>query len=144
MISPIFTVTSAFPINVVQATDLNGDSGNNGSSANAGGTILPARIPGSESADKPRVRFRERFRIEFIGEAENLFNSLNAACSTGWMYGCGVNTYNAVDFKRITSATIRDRSSGRKDPVLNARPLFCYCRWRHRLREATAGGGDLG
>jgi len=50
-------------------------------------------------------RFHERFGIEVIAEAENLFNSLNVAYSTAGCTGAVVNTYNAPDFKRITSAT---------------------------------------
>jgi hypothetical protein len=40
-----------------------------------------------------------------IAEAENLLNSLNAACTTAGCTGAVVNTFNAADFKRITSAT---------------------------------------
>jgi hypothetical protein len=40
-----------------------------------------------------------------IGEAENLLNSTNAACTTAGCTGVVVNTFNAPDFKRITAAT---------------------------------------
>ena len=51
------------------------------------------------------VRLNERFGLEIIGEAENLLNSLNAACTTGGCTGAVVATVTATDFKRITSAT---------------------------------------
>jgi hypothetical protein len=46
---------------------------------------------------------RERLRLEVIGEAENLFNTANASCTTGGCSGAPVSTFNAADFRRITS-----------------------------------------
>jgi hypothetical protein len=106
MISPNVTLTSGFPVSVVQGSDLNGDSVNNdrplyrGRNDTSGYGFKEVNLRISRE-----FRFRERLRIEFIGEAENLLNSLNAACTTAGCTGAVVNTYNAVDFKRITSAT---------------------------------------
>jgi hypothetical protein len=106
MVSPNFTFTSAFPVNVSQGSDLNGDGVNNDRPLYRGRNDTPGygfkeinlRISRS-------FRLTERYRIELIGEAENLLNSLNAACSTAGCTGAVVNTVTAPDFKRITSAT---------------------------------------
>jgi hypothetical protein len=46
---------------------------------------------------------RERLRLEVIGEAEKLFNTTNASCTTGGRSGALVSTFNAAEFRRITS-----------------------------------------
>ena len=106
MVSPNVTLTSAFPINVTQGSDLNGDGINNDRPLYRGRNDTPGY--GFKEVNlriSREFRIRERFRLELIGEAENLLNSLNAACSTAGCTGAVINTYNAVDFKRITSAT---------------------------------------
>jgi hypothetical protein len=106
MVAPNATWTSGFPINVVQGTDLNGDSVNNdrplfrGRNDTAGYSFQEVNLRVSRL-----IKLHERFSLEIIAEAENLFNSMNAACTTAGCTGAVVNTYNAPDFKRITSAT---------------------------------------
>jgi hypothetical protein len=106
MIAPNVTLTSAFPVNVSQGSDLNGDGVNNdrplfrGRNDTAGYGFREVNLRISRA-----FRYRERYSLELIGEAENLLNSLNAACSTAGCTGAVVNTFNAPDFKRITSAT---------------------------------------
>jgi hypothetical protein len=106
MIAPNVTLTSPFPVNVVQGTDLNGDGINNdrplfrGRNDTSGYGFKEVNFRISRS-----FRFRERYSLELIGEAENLLNSLNAACSTAGCTGAVVNNVTAPDFKRITSTT---------------------------------------
>ena len=106
MISPDVTLTSSFPVNVVQGSDLNGDGINNDRPLFRGRNDTPGY--GFQEVNlrvSRQFRYRERYSIELIGEAENLLNSTNAACTTGGCTGAVVNTFNAPDFKRITSAT---------------------------------------
>jgi hypothetical protein len=106
MIAPNVTVTSAFPVNVVQGSDLNGDAVNNDRPLFRGRNDTPGYGFREVNLRVSRAfRFYERYSLEFIAEAENLFNSTNAACSTAGCSGAVVATFNAVDFKRITSAT---------------------------------------
>jgi hypothetical protein len=91
---------------VVQGSDLNGDGINNDR------PLFRARndTPGYGFKEvnlriSRAFRYKERYSLEIIGEAENLLNSTNAACSTAGCTGAVVNTFNAPDFKRITSAT---------------------------------------
>jgi Carboxypeptidase regulatory-like domain/TonB dependent receptor len=106
MIAPNVTLTSAFPINVVQGSDLNGDAVNNdrplfrGRNDTTGYGFKEVNLRISR-----KFKVYERFSLEFIAEAENLLNSTNAACTTAGCTGAVVNTFNASDFKRITSAT---------------------------------------
>ena len=106
MVAPNVTLTSPFPINVVQGTDLNGDGVNNdrplfrGRNDTSGYGFKEVNLRISRA-----FRYKERYSLEVIAEAENLLNSLNAACTTAGCTGAVVNTFNAVDFKRITSAT---------------------------------------
>lgn len=106
MLSPNVTITSAFPINVTQGSDLNGDSVNNDRPLFRGRNDTPGYGFKEVNLRVSReFRYHERYRIELIGEAENLLNTLNPACSTAGCTGAVVATYNAVDFKRVTSAT---------------------------------------
>jgi hypothetical protein len=106
MVAPNVTLTSPFPVNVVQGSDLNGDGVNNdrplfgGRNDTSGYGFREVNLRVSRS-----FRYRERYSLELIGEAENLLNSLNAACTTAGCTGAVVNTFKAPDFKRITSAT---------------------------------------
>src|SRR5271157_4736434 len=106
MVAPNVTLTSPFPINVVQGTDLNGDGVNNdrplyrGRNDTTGYGFKEVNLRISRA-----FRYKERYSLEVIAEAENLLNSLNAACTTAGCTGAVVNTFNAADFKRITSAT---------------------------------------
>jgi carboxypeptidase family protein/TonB-dependent receptor-like protein len=106
MISPNVTLTSPFPVNVSQGSDLNGDGINNdrplfrGRNDTSGYGFKEVNLRISRA-----FAFRERYRLELIAEAENLLNSLNAACSTAGCTGAVVSTFNAPDFKRITAAT---------------------------------------
>jgi outer membrane receptor protein involved in Fe transport len=106
MIAPNVTVTSSFPVNVVQGTDLNGDGINNDRPLFRGRDDTPGYGFKEVNLRISRAfRYRERYSLELIGEAENLLNSLNAACTTAGCTGAVVNTFNAPDFLRITSAT---------------------------------------
>jgi hypothetical protein len=106
MLAPNVTLTSAFPVSVVQGSDLDGDGVNNdrplfrGRNDTGGYGFREVNLRISRS-----FRYREHYSLELIGEAENLLNTLNAACTTGGCTGALVNTFNAPDFKRITSAT---------------------------------------
>ena len=106
MISPNITLTSSFPVNVVQGSDLNGDGINNDRPLYRGRNDTPGYNFREVNLRVSRqFRFNERYSVELIGEAENLLNSTNAACTTGGCTGAVVNTVNSVDFRRITSAT---------------------------------------
>ena len=106
MVAPNVTLTSAFPVNVVQGSDLNGDGINNDRPLFRGRNDTPGYGFKEVNLRISRTfRLTERFKLEIIGEAENLLNSLNAACTTAGCTGAVVNTFNAPDFKRITSAT---------------------------------------
>jgi hypothetical protein len=48
--------------------------------------------------------YRERLKLEVMGEAENLFNTTNAACGVGSCTGAVQAVYSATDFGRYTSA----------------------------------------
>jgi Carboxypeptidase regulatory-like domain/TonB dependent receptor len=106
MIAPNLTLTSSFPVNVTQGSDLNGDGVNNDRPLYRGRNDTPGYGFKELNLRISRtIKLNERFRLELIGEAENLFNTLNAACSTAGCTGAVVATFNAPDFKRITSAT---------------------------------------
>jgi hypothetical protein len=106
MIAPNLTFTSSFPVNVVQGSDLNGDGVNNDRPLFRGRNDTPGYGFKEINLRISRAfRFSDRYSMEMIGEAENLLNSLNAACSTAGCTGAVVNTFNAPDFKRITAAT---------------------------------------
>lgn len=106
MIAPNVTLTSSFPVNVVQGSDLNGDGVNNDRPLFRGRNDTPGYGFKEVNLRLSRAfKLTERFKLEIIGEAENLLNSLNAACSAGGCSGAVVSTVTAVDFKRITSAT---------------------------------------
>jgi hypothetical protein len=96
---------SAFPINVVRGTDLNGDGINNDRPPFRGRNDTPGYGLKEVNLRIGRTfRFYERYSLELIREAENLLNSTNAACTTAGCTGALVNTVNARDFKRITFA----------------------------------------
>lgn len=106
MIAPNVTLTSAFPITVTQGADLNGDGVNNDRPLYRGRNDTPGY--GFKEVNLRISRsfnLYERWSLEIIGEAENLLNSTNTACTTGGCTGAVVATFNAPDFKRITSAT---------------------------------------
>jgi len=105
MISPNVTRTSGFPINAVSGSDLNGDSVNNDRPLYRGRNDTPGYGFQEVNLRISRTfKLTERIGIELIGEAENLFNSLNVACTTGGCSGAVVNNANAADFRRITNA----------------------------------------
>lgn len=104
MVAPNITVTSSFPVTVVQGTDLNGDSVNNDRPLFRGRNDTPGY--GLKEVNLRISRtfpVREHLRLEVIAEAENLFNTTNASCTTGGCSGAVVSTFNATDFRRITS-----------------------------------------
>jgi hypothetical protein len=104
MVAPNITATSGFPVTVVQGTDLNGDSVNNDRPLFRGRNDTPGY--GLKEVNLRISRtfpVREHLRLEIIAEAENLFNTTNASCTTGGCSGAVVSAFNAVDFRRITS-----------------------------------------
>ncbi len=104
-LAPNYTVTSAFPVTPVAGSDLNGDGVNN--DLPLFGTRNSVKGYGFQEVNvrlSRTFRLTERFRVEFIGEAENLLNSTNAACNAGGCGGAVVTQYNAVNFKQITTA----------------------------------------
>ena len=104
LVAPNVTVTSSFPVTVVQGVDLNGDSVNNDRPLFRGRNDTPGYGLKEVNLRVSRTfRLRERLRLEVIGEAENLFNTTNASCTTGGCSGAVVSTFNAADFLRITS-----------------------------------------
>jgi hypothetical protein len=106
MIAPNLTFTTAFPVNVVQGSDLNGDGINNDRPLFRGRNDTPGYGFKEVNLRVSRAfQFSDRYSLEMIGEAENLLNSLNAACTTAGCTGAVVNTFNAPDFKRVTAAT---------------------------------------
>lgn len=106
-LSPNITVTSGFPINVIQGQDLNADLVNNDRPLFRGRNDISG--PGFSEVNLRLSRvfnvYRERVSLEAIAEAENLFNSTNAACGVGGCVGAVVNRFGASDFLRVTSAT---------------------------------------
>jgi hypothetical protein len=79
---------SAFPINVVRGTDLNGDGINNDRPPFRGRNDTPGYGLKEVNLRISRTfRFYERYSLELIREAENLLNSTNAAMHDRRMYG---------------------------------------------------------
>ncbi len=104
-IAPNVTITSSFPVTPVAGSDLNGDGVNN--DLPLFGTRNSVKGYGFQEVNLRLSRtfpLKERFRLEIIGEAENLLNSTNAACNAGGCSGAVVTQYNAVNFKQITTA----------------------------------------
>ncbi len=106
LVAPNVTWTSGFPINAIAGSDLNGDSVNNDRPLYRGRNDTPGYGFQEVNLRVSRTfKLRERLGLEIIAEAENLFNSLNAACTTGGCTGAVVNNANAADFRRITGTT---------------------------------------
>ncbi len=105
LVAPNLTFASGFPVNVVAGSDLNRDLVNNDRPLFRGRND---RIgPGFKEINlrlSRTFKVTERFRLEIIGEAENLLNSTNAACGIGGCSGAVVNRFGAPDFLRVTSA----------------------------------------
>lgn len=106
LIAPNVTLTSGFPVNAVQGSDLNGDGVNNDRPLFRGRNDTPGY--GFKEVNLRISRtfplWKERLSLELIGEAENLLNSTNAACTSGGCSGAVITRFDAVDFRRITSA----------------------------------------
>ncbi|MBC7928535.1 MAG: TonB-dependent receptor, partial [Bryobacteraceae bacterium] len=106
--SPNVTITSGFPITVVQGSDLNGDGNNNDRPLFRGRNDVTG--PGFSETNLRVSRefpiWRERVRLELIGEAENLLNSTNVNCGVGGCSGAVINNITAPisDLFRATSA----------------------------------------
>jgi hypothetical protein len=104
-LSTVTFYNSGFPINAVSGTDNNNDLAVN--------DRLPGRTRNSffgpdflqiDTRLSRRFKFRDRYNVELISEAENLLNRLNANCSIDGCTGAVVNRDGAADFLRITSA----------------------------------------
>ncbi len=105
-IAPDATVTSAFPFTATSGTDLNKDGVVN--DYPLFGSRNRYRGPGFHELNLRLSRtfplYKERLSLEFIGEAENLLNSTNAACSAGGCGGAVITQFGAANFGQITSA----------------------------------------
>ena len=140
MVAPNVTLTSPFPVNVVQGPDLNGDGVNNdrplfrGRNDSSGYGFREVNLRVSRS-----FRYRELYSLELIGEAENLLNSLNAACTTAGCTGAVVNTFNARTSSALPAPPIRARSKSGGESAFES----CVTLSAHRLvvRPATHAGG---
>ncbi len=106
MFAPNYTYGSGFPVNLVQGSDLNRDSNNNDRPL-----FTPRNSLTGPSFSELNLRlsrsfplYKERVRLDFIAEAENLLNSTNPACGVGGCTGAVVNRYDAADLLRPTSA----------------------------------------
>jgi hypothetical protein len=106
LIAPSAVVGSGFPINPSAGRDLNGDGVTNDRPLFIGRDSIEG--PGFREVNLRLSRtfnvYRERVKLEFIGEAENLLNSTNAACGVGGCTGAVQAVYSASDFGRLTSA----------------------------------------
>jgi len=106
LIAPSAVVASGFPINPIAGRDLNGDGVNNDRVPYLGRNSIEG--PGFKELNLRLSRtfpvYRERVKLEVIGEAENLLNTTNAACGVGSCTGAVQAVYTAVDFGRLTSA----------------------------------------
>lgn len=102
-LSTLVFYNSGFPVNGQAGADLNND------------LVLNDRLPfrGRNAFTGPdyvqvdlrlsrRIRFTAASSIELMVESENLFNRLNASCSTAGCTGAVVNRDGAADFGRIT------------------------------------------
>src|SRR5262249_11939876 len=93
------------PVNAVQGSDLNSDSVNNdrplfrGRNDTKGYGLQEVNLRISRT-----LSLHERVQLEVISEAENLFNSTNAACSAGGCSSAVITRFDAADFRRITAA----------------------------------------
>mgnify|MGYP000887921434 CR=1 FL=1 len=106
MIAPSAVVGSGFPINPLAGRDLNGDGVNNDRPLFLGRNSIEG--PGFHEVNLRLSRtfnlYGERWMLEVIGEAENLFNSTNPSCGVSSCTGAVQNVYTAPDFGRYTSA----------------------------------------
>ncbi len=106
LIAPDLTYTSAFPVSAVAGSDLNGDSVNNdfpvfqtrNQFRGYGFGEINMRI------SRTFALHAEKYRLEIIGEAENLMNSTNVACSAGGCTGAVANTFGSATFLQPTTA----------------------------------------
>ena len=114
MLAPELMFTSGFPYTATAGSDLNGDGVNNDYPLFSSRDSF--RGPGFKEINLRLSRvfplYRERLSLELIGEAENLLNSTNAACTTAGCSGAINTTYGPsilmpptnVNFSQITSA----------------------------------------
>jgi hypothetical protein len=114
MLPPELMFTSGFPYTASAGSDLNGDGVNNDYPLFASRNSF--RGPGFREVNLRLSRvfpvYAERLSLELIGEAENLLNTKNAACSTAGRSGAINATYGATilapptnaNFGQITSA----------------------------------------
>jgi hypothetical protein len=105
MIAPSATVGSGFPINPMAGRDLNGDGNTNDRPLFLGRNSIEG--PGFKEVNLRLSRtfalYRERVKLEIIGEAENLFNSTNPACGIASCTSAVQNVYTAPDFGRYVA-----------------------------------------
>jgi hypothetical protein len=112
-IAPDIMLGSGFPFTAVAGSDLNGDGVNN--DYPLWGSRNNFRGPGFKEVNVRLSRrfqlYGERLSLEVIGEAENLMNTTNPACSAAGCSGAINTTYGPsmaapptnVNFRQITS-----------------------------------------
>lgn len=103
--STMLWYNSGYPVNAVAGSDLNQDLTLNDRPVGIARNSFVG--PGFLQIDTRLSRtfaFHERYKLQFIAEAENLTNRLNANCGISSCTGAVVNNYSARDFLRITSA----------------------------------------
>ena len=108
---------SGYPINATTGIDLNADGVLNDRPLFRGRNDLKGPSIFQIDARVSRtVKIRDRYRLVFLIEGENILNSLNPNCSTtSGCSGATVSNVNAADFGRITSArTARNIQLGAK------------------------------
>ncbi|MBV8731414.1 MAG: TonB-dependent receptor, partial [Acidobacteriia bacterium] len=113
-LAPNMMFTSGFPFTAVAGSDLNGDGVNN--DYPLFGSRNQFRGPGFKEINLRVSRvfpvYRERVSLEIIGEAENLLNTTNAACTAAGCSGAINTAYGPsmllpptnVNFRQITAA----------------------------------------
>jgi hypothetical protein len=91
MIAPNLTYGSAFPVSVVAGSDLNGDGVNNDYPLYQTRNQYRGYWFGEINMRISRTfaLHSEKYRLQIIGEAENLLNSTNVACNTAGCTGAG-------------------------------------------------------
>jgi len=112
-IAPDITLGSGFPFTAVAGSDLNGDGVNNDYPLWGGRNTF--RGPGFKEVNvRLSRRFRlygERLSLEIIGEAENLLNTTNPACSAAGCSGAINTTYGPTMLRLPTNVNFRQVTS---------------------------------
>ncbi|MFN7919683.1 MAG: carboxypeptidase regulatory-like domain-containing protein [Bryobacteraceae bacterium] len=104
-ISSVLWFNSGYNVNPVAGTDLNNDlTVNDRLPGRARNSVRGPSFMQIDTRLARRFKFADKFTLEALAEAENLFNRLNPGCSIDGCTGAVVNRDGAADFLRITSA----------------------------------------